>query len=137
MDWERAGRGWGARALEWAYLLEPYARRANDVLFDRLELRRRQPGYLDVACGSGLAANTAAQRGAIVGWGLDAAEALIRIARARTPERRAFASATCRPTLRPGRRFDVVTSFNGIWKGCERRAHRVSSGACSRWSIWG
>ncbi len=31
-NWEEAGRGWGARALDWAYLFEPYARPANDLL---------------------------------------------------------------------------------------------------------
>ena len=31
-DWTEAGRGWGARAAEWAYLLEPYARPANELL---------------------------------------------------------------------------------------------------------
>ena len=40
---------------------------------------------LDVACGSGLAVNTSARRGAAVS-GLDAAEALTDIARARTPD---------------------------------------------------
>jgi len=50
--------------------------------------------------------------------GLDAAEALIAIARARTPVGDVpvgdmfalpFADGSC----------DVATSFNGIWKGCE------------------
>ena len=26
-NWKEAGRGWGARAVEWAYLFEPYALR--------------------------------------------------------------------------------------------------------------
>ena len=58
-DWREAGRGWGARAKEWAYLFEPYARPANDLLLDQLGVGdgTRQ---LDIACGSGLAANIAA-----------------------------------------------------------------------------
>jgi ubiquinone/menaquinone biosynthesis C-methylase UbiE len=40
--------------------------------------------YCDVGCGSGIAALMASQRGARV-WGLDAAEKLIEIARARVP----------------------------------------------------
>src|SRR5947209_382152 len=84
MDWTEAGRGWGARALEWAYLNEPYARPANELLFDRLEVKSGVR-LLDIACGSGFAAQLAARRGAIV-TGLDAAEGLIAIARARTPD---------------------------------------------------
>lgn len=26
MEWERAGEAWGNRALDWAYLFEPYTR---------------------------------------------------------------------------------------------------------------
>jgi SAM-dependent methyltransferase len=117
LDWEQAGRGWGARASEWAYLFEPYARSANDVLFDRLSLGAGTR-YLDVACGSGLAASTASRRGATV-TGLDASEALIRIARARTPEGD-FRIGDMFELPFAAESFDVVTSFNGIWKGCER-----------------
>ncbi len=60
----------GARALEWAYLFEPYARPASDVVFDRLDVGAGER-LCDVACGSGLAANVAARRGASVA-GLDA-----------------------------------------------------------------
>ena len=35
MDWIESGRAWGDRAADWAYLMEPYARSANDALFDR------------------------------------------------------------------------------------------------------
>ncbi len=35
MGWVESGRAWGERAVDWAYLFEPYARRANDALFDR------------------------------------------------------------------------------------------------------
>ena len=34
--WIRAGRGWGARPAEWAYLFEPYALPANQLMFDEL-----------------------------------------------------------------------------------------------------
>jgi len=116
-DWAEAGRAWGARAVDWAYLFEPYARAANEVVFEQLEVG---PGVrlLDVACGSGLAAHTAARRGAAVA-GLDASEALVAIARARTPDAD-FRVGDMAALPFPDASFDAVTSFNGIWKGCER-----------------
>jgi SAM-dependent methyltransferase len=116
LGWQEAGRGWGARSVEWAYLIEPYARPANELLFDRLDVADGVR-LLDIACGSGFAAQLASRRGAVV-VGVDAAEALITIARLRTPAADfrigdmfglPFADDT----------FDVATSFNGIWKGCE------------------
>jgi SAM-dependent methyltransferase len=116
MDWRAAGAAWGARARDWAYLMESYARPANDRLFDALDVTAGVR-LLDVACGSGYAVAIAAARGAAVS-GLDASEDLIAIARTRTPE----------ADLRVGdmfalpfadRSFDAVTSFNGIWAGCE------------------
>lgn len=124
-DWREAGRGWGARAKEWAYLFEPYARPANQLLLDGLGVGEGTQ-FLDVACGSGLAANTASRRGAAVS-GLDAAEALIDIARARTPAGDFRVGDMFDLPFTDGV-FDVVTSFNGIWNGCEdalREAHRV------------
>jgi len=125
VGWKEAGQGWGARSVEWAYLLEPYARPANELLLDRLKVGDGTR-LLDIACGSGFAARLASGRGAIVA-GLDAASPLVTIARARTPAgdfrvgdmfALPFADAS----------FDVATSFNGIWKGCEgalREARRV------------
>ena len=83
MGWAESGQAWGERATDWASLMEPYARRANDALFDRAGVG---PGtrLLDIACGFGYAASIAADRGAEV-TGLDASEALITIARARAP----------------------------------------------------
>jgi SAM-dependent methyltransferase len=114
--WEEAGQAWGAQAIDWAYLFEPYARPANEVVFDRLGVGAGVR-LLDIACGSGLAAQFAGRRGASVS-GIDASSALVEVARARTPggDLRVgdmfalpFADAS----------FDVVTSFNGIWKGCD------------------
>jgi SAM-dependent methyltransferase len=116
MGWEQAGAGWGARALEWAYLFEPYSRPANELVFDRLEVGDRVR-LLDVACGSGFAARIAADRGAVVA-GLDAAESLVAIARVRTPEGD-FRVGDMFALPLADASFDVVTSFNGIWKGCE------------------
>ena len=124
-SWKAAGDAWGARATDWAYLFEPYARPANALVLDRLGVGAGDR-LLDIACGSGLAAQTARRRGAVVS-GHDASEALIDIARARTPD----------GDLRVGdmfalpfddASFDAATSFNGIWKGCDaalQEARRV------------
>jgi ubiquinone/menaquinone biosynthesis C-methylase UbiE len=116
MDWVESGRAWGARATDWAYLIEPYARSANDALFERMNVG---PGteLLDIACGSGYAATVAAGRGATVS-GLDASEELLAIARARTPLGD-FRLGDMFALPFADDHFDVATSFNGIWKGCE------------------
>ncbi len=114
--WIDAGRGWGARATEWAYLFEPYALAANDLVFDRLGVGAGTR-HLDVACGSGFAANIAHRRGATVS-GLDASEDLIDIARARTPDGD-FRVGDMFALPYDNGAFDTVTSFNGIWNGCD------------------
>jgi SAM-dependent methyltransferase len=138
MEWIESGRAWGERATDWAYLNEPYARRANDTLFDRTGVG---PGtrLLDIACGSGYAARVAAERGAAVA-GLDASEALIAIARARTPDADFRVGDMFALPFDDGL-FDVATSFNGIWKGCEealREARRVvRPGGLVGFTFWG
>jgi ubiquinone/menaquinone biosynthesis C-methylase UbiE len=116
VDWQNAGRGWGARATEWAYLWEPYALPANEVLFDRLGVDAGVR-LLDIACGSGFAASVAARRGAVVS-GIDASEQLATIAAARTPDG-SFRAGNMFALPFPDDSFDLATSFNGIWKGCE------------------
>jgi ubiquinone/menaquinone biosynthesis C-methylase UbiE len=111
--------------VEWAYLFEPYARPANELLFDRLGIGDGAR-LLDIACGSGFAAQLAAERRAQVS-GLDAAETLVTIARARTPSAD-FRVGDMFELPFDDDSFDVATSFNGIWKGCEgalREARRV------------
>jgi ubiquinone/menaquinone biosynthesis C-methylase UbiE len=125
VNWEEAGRGWGARAVEWAYLFEPYARPANELLFDRLAVGDGIH-LLDIACGSGFAAHLAAERKANVS-GLDAADALVTIARTRTPSGD-FRVGDMFELPFADDSFDVATSFNGIWKGCDgalKEAQRV------------
>ena len=125
MDWQESGRAWGARPADWAYLFEPYARPANEVIFDQLGLGQGAR-LLDIACGSGFAAQLAARRGGVV-TGIDASEALVTIARARTPDGD-FRVADMFALPFPDACFDMATSFNGIWKGCEaalREAARV------------
>jgi ubiquinone/menaquinone biosynthesis C-methylase UbiE len=120
--WKEAGQAWGARSVDWAYLFEPYARPANQVVFDQVGVDTGVR-LLDIACGSGLAAQTASRRGAAVS-GLDASEALVDIARARTPEGD-FRVGDMFELPFPAASFDVATSFNGIWKGCEAALHEA------------
>jgi SAM-dependent methyltransferase len=123
MDWEEAGQAWGARPADWAYLFEPYARPANEVLFDQLGIGDGTR-LLDIACGSGLAAQTAARRGAVV-TGIDASDALVKIARART-EAGDFRVGDMFALPFPDASFDVATSFNGIWDGSEAALREVA-----------
>jgi SAM-dependent methyltransferase len=138
MSWVQSGRAWGDRAADWAYLFEPYARGANDALFDRAGVGAGTR-LLDIACGSGYAASVAAGRGAEVA-GLDASEALIAIARARTPAGD-FRVGDMFALPFADDRFDVATSFNGIWKGCEdalAEARRVvRPGGLVGFTFWG
>jgi SAM-dependent methyltransferase len=125
VGWEQAGAGWGARATEWAYLFEPYSRPVNEMLFDQLGVSGGVR-LLDIACGSGFAAQLATRRGATVA-GLDAAQSLVAIAQARSPECD-FRTGDMFALPFDDASFDVVTSFNGIWKGCDgalEEAHRV------------
>ena len=105
------GRLWGARARDWADAAEPLNRRVYDTVLQRIGVGE-QTNYLDVGCGSGLAAQLAAERQAKV-FGVDAAENLLAIAQARVPtgqfrvgdlEELPFADQT----------FDAVTGFNSF-----------------------
>jgi SAM-dependent methyltransferase len=138
VSWVESGRAWGERAVDWAYLVEPYARGANDAVFDQARVAAGTR-LLDIACGSGYAASVAAARGALVS-GLDASEALIAIARARIPAGD-FRVGDMFALPFDDDSFDVATSFNGIWKGCEGaliEARRVTRpGGLVGFTFWG
>jgi len=103
-------RLWSHRAREWSELQEQTAAPAFEAVIARLV--HTGTHYLDVGCGAGMAAKLAADHGAVVS-GIDAAEALLEIARSRVPqgdfriadlERLPFEDAS----------FDVVTGFNAF-----------------------
>ena len=105
------GRLWSARARDWADFQEGQFQPVYEAALQRTGVG---PGtrYLDVGCGAGLAVGLAADRGARV-FGVDAAEAMIAIARENAPdgefhigdlEALPFADAA----------FDVVTGFNAF-----------------------
>ena len=115
-DWQIAGDAWAHAPLDWAYRFEPYARHAIDHLFTTLGVG---PGcnLLDIACGSGYALGVAEDRGATTA-GIDASAGLLDIARRRAPSSELIAG-TMFELPHEDASFDVVTSFNGIWGGCQ------------------
>jgi SAM-dependent methyltransferase len=136
---ERQGGLWGARAEAWA---EQEARQVPtyQAAIDRIGIAPGQ-AVLEVGCGSGVFLRQAADRGARV-FGLDAAEALIDIARGRVPE----------ADLRVGDLqflpyeddfFDVVAGFNSFFFAADmtaalREARRVARpGATVVIGVWG
>jgi SAM-dependent methyltransferase/alkylhydroperoxidase family enzyme len=111
-QWEVVDEGWGRRAVEFATLMEPSACREYVAMHHHLGVGA-EDALLDMACGSGLAIELASLRGGTCA-GIDASERLIAVARDRNPD----------ADLRVGdmgalpwedERFDVVTSFRGIW----------------------
>ena len=105
------GRLWGARARDWAELTESAMRPVYDTAFDRTGVKAATR-YLDIGCGAGMAAQMAAERGAKVS-GIDAAEAMLAIAKTRVPGGD-FRSGDLEELPFPERTFDVVTGFNAF-----------------------
>jgi ubiquinone/menaquinone biosynthesis C-methylase UbiE len=114
-DWEEAGDAWGHAAADWSCLYEHYNTEVMLAVFTRTGIA---PGVelLDVACGSGLVARIASSCGARVS-GIDAAAALLDVARARCPDADLRLGSMFDLPWEDGS-FDVVTSFNGIWGNC-------------------
>lgn len=115
-DWQIAGQAWSHAASDWAYLFEPYARDAIETVFDLVGVDSATR-LLDVACGAGSSLGRASRLGASVA-GLDASAELLEIA-----ARRAVGADLVHGDMFDlpweDSSFDVVTSFNGIWGGCE------------------
>jgi SAM-dependent methyltransferase len=105
------GRLWGARARDWAELQEGTLRAAFEAVLEKTGVGK-DTRYLDVGCGSGMAARMAADLGAEVS-GIDAAEALLAIARERTPGGD-FRQADLEALPFADAAFDVVTGFNAF-----------------------
>ena len=75
------GRLWGARGRDWAEIQEQSCLPVYHEILKRAEVGNTTR-YLDVGCGSGMAAGLAAELGADVS-GIDASEALLMIAKER------------------------------------------------------
>ncbi|MFA9564664.1 MAG: class I SAM-dependent methyltransferase, partial [Acidimicrobiales bacterium] len=117
---------------------EPSAGLAVETVFD---LAGVGPGteLLDVACGSGLAVSRAERLGATTS-GIDAAEGLIEIAQRRAPQSELMAGDMFALPWADDS-FDVVTSFNGIWGGCDdavaEMARVLRPGGLAAITFWG
>jgi SAM-dependent methyltransferase len=105
------GRLWGARAGDWADIQEGTARPVYEAALERTRVKSGTR-YLDIGCGAGMAAQIAAARGAQVA-GIDAAEALLAIARRRTPAGD-FRRGDLEELPFNNHAFDVVTGFNSF-----------------------
>jgi len=105
------GRLWGARARDWVDLQECQFRSVYETIFERLGLLK-DAMYCDVGCGSGMAAAIASKRGARVS-GLDAAENLLALARARVPGGD-FRCGDMEELPFSDGAFDLVSGFNSF-----------------------
>jgi SAM-dependent methyltransferase len=105
------GKLWGARALDWAAIQEATVRPVYEAVLTRTKVGARTV-YLDVGCGSGMAVQLAAARGATVS-GIDAAEALVDVARSRVTQGDFHIGDLELLPFADGI-FDVVTGFNAF-----------------------
>ncbi len=134
------GSLWGARARDYAEIIEPFCRPLYEAVFDAAGVKAGTR-LLDVGCGPGLAAQLAAKRGAHVA-GLDAAEASLEIARERTPEGD-FRAGEMENLPWPDNTFDAVTGFNAFQYAANvvnalREARRVARpGGRVMMAVWG
>lgn len=105
------GRLWSAGARDWADCQEGVVRKLYEAVLERMQI---SPGtrYLDAGCGAGMAAEIAAARGAQV-FGIDAAEAMLAIARERTPSGD-FRKGDLEALPYADHGFNAVTGFNSF-----------------------
>jgi SAM-dependent methyltransferase len=108
---ETNGRLWGARARDWAEVQEGQCAAAFRAVLDHAGVGAGTR-HLDVGCGAGMAAALSAARGAAVS-GIDAAEAMIGIARERTPAGD-FRHGDIEALPFDDDAFDLVTGFNAF-----------------------
>ena len=108
---ETHGRLWGARAQDWADIQEGTVRPVYESVFERTSVQSGTR-YLDIGCGAGMAAQIAGSRGAGVS-GIDAADALLSIARSRVPGAD-FRQGDLEELPFDNQTFDVVSGFNSF-----------------------
>ena len=123
------GRLWGARARDWADFQEGTVRPVFEAVLERTGVG---PGtrVLDAGCGSGMAAQIAAALGAEVS-GIDAAEAMLSIARSRLPAGD-FRQGDLEQLPFGDGSFDVVTGFNSFQYAADPAAALREAGRVTR-----
>jgi len=126
---EVQGRLWGARARDWAEAHEAVQRPYYEEV---LTVAGVGPGtrLLDAGCGSGLAAQIAAERGAQVA-GLDASAPLLAIARERVHGSE-FHEGELEELPFADDAFDVVTGFNSFQYAADPAAALREAGRVAR-----
>ncbi|RLE20916.1 MAG: hypothetical protein DRJ50_09985 [Actinobacteria bacterium] len=112
MNWKMVDEGWGRKAVDFATLSEPSNCREYVFMHERLGISSGDQ-LLDAACGSGLALEMAALRGAKCS-GIDASQRLVAVAQDRSPDSD-IRVGDMNDLPWDGETFDVVTSFRGIW----------------------
>jgi SAM-dependent methyltransferase/alkylhydroperoxidase family enzyme len=137
-DWRGVDEGWGRAALDFATLSEPGNCREYLAMHQHLNVHTGDR-TLDVACGSGLAIELAAIRGALCA-GIDASTRLVDVAKERTPAADIRVGDMHALPWDDGS-FDVVTSFRGIWgttPDALAEVHRVlAPGGRVGITVWG
>jgi SAM-dependent methyltransferase len=134
------GELWSERARDWSIFQERTAMPLYDVALARLGIAAGTR-ILDVGCGSGMFCQLAAQRGADVD-GIDAAAALIDIARQRVPAGH-FWVGEMETLPFDSNEFDVVTGFNSFqyaanpWRALVEAARVVRQDGLALVAIWG
>lgn len=102
---------WGVQARNWADLMEKMQLPIYHIVLDKTNVSRGTR-LLDVGCGTGMAAQLAAQLGADV-TGIDASEAELVIARERVPDGD-FQCGEMEELPYTDASFDVVTGFSSF-----------------------
>ena len=137
-QWRLVDEGWGRLAADFATLSEPANCREYVALHHQLKVDDGDR-LLDVACGSGLAIELAALRGAVCA-GIDASPRLVAIARDRSPDADIRVGDMHALPWEP-ESFDVVTSFRGVWgttPDVVTEIHRVlAPGGRLGLTVWG
>jgi len=137
-QWLTVDEGWGRRAVDFATLSEPGNCREYVTMHHLLGVDTGDR-LLDVACGSGLALELAALRGASCA-GIDASARLVAVARDRNPGGDIRVGDMQALPWEPAS-FDVVTSFRGIWgttPGAVGEIYRVlGPGGRAGITVWG
>ncbi len=119
---------WGARPREWC-AMEAQVRPLYERVLDRIGVGHGTE-VLDVGCGAGLAAQIAAQRGAVVS-GLDATPGLLSIARERVPNGE-FTVGELESLPYDENSFDAVIGFNSFQYAANPRTALEQARAVTR-----